>query len=207
MTASCFVLSEDAAGIFVGDAASAQKIAAHLRKQVGYEDVVPGLDTVTVRFDPCRTRVSEVHARLLNAAQDAPELPTSTTKPIELCVRYGGVDGPDLERVCETLGIRQEEFIARHVSALHTVDMMGFTPGFAYVSGGDAALSVARLPVPRPRLPAGSVGVSGVYTGLYSLQGPGGWPIIGRTDARLFDASAPEHFLLQPGQKLRFTAA
>ncbi len=85
--------------------------------------------------------------------------------------------------------------------------MIGFTPGFAYLGGLDQALTVPRRSTPRTHVPAGSIGISGNYTGLYAMPGPGGWPLIGRTDTALFDATSGNPFLIHPGQQIRFVSA
>ena len=84
--------------------------------------------------------------------------------------------------------------------------MLGFTPGFAYIGGLDERLNIDRLPEPRQHVPAGSVGIAGGRSGLYSLPGPGGWPLVGRTSRKLFDATADDPFTLSAGARVIFTA-
>ena len=103
-------------------------------------------------------------------------------------------------------GLLQKELIALHTGQEYRVDMLGFTPGFAYIGGLDAALDVPRLPQPRMHVAAGSIGIADGRTGVYALPGPGGWPIIGRTSLTLFDALSDQPFLLQAGYRVRFTA-
>ena len=93
-----------------------------------------------------------------------------------------------------------------HTSFAFLVDMIGFTPGFAYISGVPNNWDIPRLGSPRPRVPAGSVGLTSGYTGIYSLAGPGGWPLIGHTNADLFKADRETPFLIKPGQTLKFRA-
>ena len=200
------LISEDAAELRVGSPADAQQIAQYLREQDVWREIVPGLASVTVLFDPLQSNTDSVLQALREASQLEPENQTAPLTPLEIPVVYGGEDGPDLTGVCERLGVSEAAFIQAHIAASHKVDMIGFTPGFAYVSGIDPSTTVPRRAAPRPRLPAGSVGISGAYTGLYALAGPGGWPIIGRTDLSLFDPKADDPFLIRPGQKIVFKA-
>jgi len=94
--------------------------------------------------------------------------------------------------------------IRLHSAAEYTVYMMGFQPGFPYLGGLNPAIATPRLPTPRTRVPAGSVGIAGNQTGIYPSQSPGGWRLIGRTDLRLFDPSADPPCLLNPGDIIRF---
>jgi len=100
--------------------------------------------------------------------------------------------------------LSDEEAIQIHSQNEYTVAMMGFTPGFAYLSGMDPRLSTPRLSSPRTQVPAGSVGIAGVQTGIYSIESPGGWQLIGRTALTLFDPLNQEPFLFSPGDKVRF---
>jgi inhibitor of KinA len=120
-------------------------------------------------------------------------------------VVYGGEYGPDFEFACEKLGLSGPELIEMH-SGEYTVDMIGYIPGFAYIGGLDDRLFIDRLEHPRQYVPAGSVGIAGGRTGLYSLAGPGGWPIIGRTSRKLFDATSDEPFTLFAAATVKFTA-
>ena len=196
-------IADDVFEFVVDSPARARVLATRLRGAGLAEEVVAGLDRVAVRFDPAR--IAGV-SQWLTAAK-LPELDTDTAKePIEIGVHYGGRDGPDLEWICADLNVTRADLIATHTDAIHTVEMIGFTPGFAYLSGLPDTFKVSRLADPRPRVPAGSIGLSAGFTGLYALQGPGGWPIIGRTDAPLFDAARSDPFLLMPGQAVRFRA-
>lgn len=196
-------IADDVIEFAVEDAAQAQALASLLREFDQAEDVVAGLDRVAVRFDPA-------DAGTLLKDLDAIELPegdrNKPTTPIEIGIHYGGEDGPDIDRVCAELNLTPAALIAAHTEAIHRVEMIGFTPGFSYLSGLPEAFKISRLPDPRPRVPAGSVGISAAFTGIYALHGPGGWPIIGRTDAALFDAASRDPFLLTPGQSVRFRA-
>lgn len=113
-------------------------------------------------------------------------------------------DGPDLEGVAAAAGLSVDEVVGRHAAGRYTVDFLGFSPGFAYLSGADPALAVPRLPSPRPSVPAGSVALAAGMTAVYPQATPGGWRIIGRTDAVMFDPSRRPPALLAPGDRVTF---
>jgi KipI family sensor histidine kinase inhibitor len=119
-------------------------------------------------------------------------------------VRYGGEHGPDLLPVAEFHHVSPAEIVRLHTSRDYTVFMMGFTPGFPYLGKLDEALVTPRLETPRTHVPAGSVGIAGAQTGIYPIDSPGGWRILGRTSLSLFDLSAPQPFLFAPGDMVRF---
>ncbi|MGF1544184.1 MAG: 5-oxoprolinase subunit PxpB [Parvularculaceae bacterium] len=197
-------VAEDALELAVNDAAEAQRIAAWLRDDGSFEEVVAGLASIVVRYDPTRCSRDVVAARLETGRAAAPIPEAAEAGPIDVPVRYGGGDGPDLDGLAGALGLSADEIVRRHASPLYTVDMIGFMPGFAYLSGLDPVLEAPRLAAPRQRVPAGSVGVSGLYAGIYALGAPGGWPLIGRTPATLFNAEAANPFVLRPGARVRF---
>lgn len=120
---------------------------------------------------------------------------------VELPTTY---DGADLDDVARRWGMTRAEAVATHSGAEHTVAFVGFAPGFAYCTGLPPELSVSRLDRPRARVPAGAVGLAGEYTGVYPTASPGGWRLVGRTEARLWDADRDEPALLTPGTRVRF---
>ncbi len=186
------------------DAATAQRVAEGLRASQAWLEVVPGLDSLAVRFDPLEKEPGAAVDRLA-AALAAPTIAVSeATLTITIDVRYSGADGPDLAEVAETAGLTVDEVIRQHAESDHRVALLGFLPGFAYLDGLDPALDVPRRATPRPRVPAGSVGIAAGRTGVYPVAGPGGWSILGRTDAVLFDADRNPPFLLAPGARVRF---
>ncbi len=187
-------------GLFANAAADA------IRLNDGVTDAVAGIDSITLRFDP--THIDAEMA--MHALSDAIEktgiksATSITSKVIEIPVLYGGDAGPDLEPVCEHNQLSPAEYVERHSRAPYRVITLGFAPGFAYLGPLDEKLQAPRLATPRPRLAAGSVGVAGGFTGVYSLPSPGGWNIIGRTPLTLFDAQSPSPFLFKPGVSVRF---
>ncbi|MEM9739779.1 MAG: carboxyltransferase domain-containing protein [Pseudomonadota bacterium] len=182
----------------------AQAVARQLRREGLAEDVVAGLASVAVRFHP--SRAADIQA-WLNEGVEAQGPDPESGEVLEITVRYGGKDGPDLQRICDQLDLTCDALIAMHTGRVHTVEMMGFTPGFSYLSGLPEGLKIPRLDEPRPRVAAGAVGLSADYTGLYALAGPGGWPLIGRTVDTLFVSGRQEPFLLEPGLRVTFRSA
>jgi KipI family sensor histidine kinase inhibitor len=128
----------------------------------------------------------------------------TSQRVIEIPVAYGGVDGPDLEVVARHCGLTNTEIVARHSAADYVVYFLGFQPGFAYLGGMDPSLATPRRAEPRTIVPAGSVGIGGMQTGVYPAATPGGWQIIGRTAITLFNPEAQPPALLQAGDRVRF---
>jgi len=204
-----FVLSrsgDDLFSVAVDTAADAQALAAHLRDTGNWLDVVPGIASVVVRFDAALQDGEDVRRALAEVlAGDIPALQMADDF-LEIPVVYGGKYGPDLRALCKSTGLSREALIESHTGADHTVDMIGFTPGFAFVSGLDERFLVPRRDEPRQSVAAGSVGIADGRTGLYAMASPGGWNIIGRTPYKLFDPNAQEPFALSAGMRVRFKA-
>jgi KipI family sensor histidine kinase inhibitor len=187
--------------------AQAIRLARRVREHQyrGVRDVVPGYGSVGIHFDPLRTDLSAIERDL---AEDA-DRQESTTEPnagpaIEIAVQYGGEDGPDLEAVAAAACCSASEVVAKHTGRLYRVYMIGFVPGFAYMGSVDPSIAMPRHRVPRERVPAGSVGITGEQTGVYPISTPGGWQLIGRTDAVMFDPTRTPASLLAPGDLVRF---
>ena len=132
-----------------------------------------------------------------------PTTPGPTADEVVIAVHY---DGPDLDLVAETAGLTAAEVVDLHTGADYRVAFCGFAPGFAYLTGLPEPLRQPRLDSPRTKVPAGSVGVAGEFTAAYPRATPGGWRLIGRTDAPLFDPRRPTPALLTPGDRVRFEA-
>lgn len=126
--------------------------------------------------------------------------------PVRIPVCYGGVYGPDMDAVCEFHGLSADRIIELHAAPEYHVYMIGFTPGFPYLGGLDERLFTPRKKEPRKLVSAGSVGIADRQTGIYSIDSPGGWQLIGKTPLQLFDRDRPDPFLLSPGDTLRFVA-
>lgn len=172
----------------------------------GIRETAPSYRALLIVYDPRITPPPTMHASLMEAAMQATATALPEGRLVEIPVRYGGADGPDLEAVAREHRITQEEVIARHTAPTYRVAMLGFAPGFAYLLGLDPRLATPRLATPRTRIPPGSVGIAGDQSGVYALSTPGGWRIIGRTPLTLFDPAHPQPFILQPGDRVRFTS-
>jgi KipI family sensor histidine kinase inhibitor len=170
----------------------------------GILETVPTYRSLLVRYDPGQASFAAITEALLERATlDGPPLVSGPLRTIPTV--YGGADGPDLAEVAEACSLRQEEVIRLHTSQELTALMLGFLPGFAYLGVLPEALQVPRRATPRPRVPAGSVAIAGRQTGIYPRASPGGWRLIGRTSARMFDARADPPTLIEPGDRVRFT--
>ncbi|MBE3575009.1 MAG: 5-oxoprolinase subunit PxpB [Firmicutes bacterium] len=174
------------------------------RLPAGVQEWVPAYRSVTVYFDPLAARPAAIRAWLRQVAASVPGGPPPAGRVVTIPVCYGGEYGPDLADVSRSAGLAAEEVIRLHASARYRVYMLGFMPGFAYLGGLPPQIACPRLPTPRAAVPAGSVGIAGHQTGLYSLQSPGGWRIIGRTPVRLWDPRRNPPALLAPGDEIRF---
>jgi inhibitor of KinA len=171
-------------------------------------EVVPTYRSLMVFFDPLvitRKSLQEHIARFLSNFE-AVFAGNETRRVITIPVSYGGEFGPDLEFVARHNGITEDEVVAIHTSTRYLVYMLGFTPGFPYLGGMPESIAAPRLDVPRIKVPAGSVGIAGKQTGIYPIESPGGWQLIGRTAVKLFDAMAGNPFLVTAGDYLQFVA-
>lgn len=171
-------------------------------RPVGCVDLVPAARTVLVTFDPAVTSHDAVvrHVRTLVVE---PGRHTGGTV-VDIRVTY---DGEDLAEVARLTGLAEAEVVRRHLDGRYVVAFCGFSPGFAYLVGADPALDVPRRSTPRTRVPAGAVALAGAFTGVYPRPGPGGWQLLGRTDAVLWDLAAQPPALLAPGTRVRFVEA
>lgn len=184
----------------------AQAIAAHLLDSGNWIEVVAGIDSVVVRFDAAIVDGTVAESLLSDSLSGELEPVTRSRDVVEIPVVYGGEYGPDLEGLCRDLGLSQDEFIELHAGREYCVDMVGFTPGFAFVGGLDERLRVPRRDKPRQRVAAGSIGIADGRTGMYAVASPGGWNIVGRTPFRLFDAAAADAFPVRAGMRVRYRA-
>ena len=195
----------------------ALRLSAELerRRPVGVTELVPGARTVLIQFDPARTGLTALSAHLAQLTEvveragllERPPTPgrdrAQADPAVEIPVVY---DGPDLDEVARLTGLSAAEVVDRHVAASYLVAFTGFAPGFGYLSGGDAALVVPRRSTPRTRVEAGAVGLAGEFTGIYPRPGPGGWQIIGHTEAAMWDLQRTPAALLRPGVRVAFHA-
>lgn len=192
-------------------AAAAERL--RLCQESWLTDIVPAYETITVLYDPDKLPLSEktpyryvadwLDGRLAGrlqagiGAEDAGRL-------VEIPVRYGGDCGPDLAEAAERAGLSAHEYIKRHADAEYTAAMIGFMPGFPYLTGLPEELDQPRKAKPRLSVPAGSVGVAAGQSCIYPFETPGGWQLIGRTPVRLFDPERAEPSLIRAGVRIRF---
>lgn len=181
----------------------------------GLTELVPAYTTVTAHYDvraaleagaPADDIAGWLGARVAMALGKTPGKSARRGRTVEIPVCYGGEFGPDLTRVAARAKLSPEDVARRHAQGDYLVYLVGFSPGFPYLGGMDAALATPRLAQPRAQVPAGSVGIAGVQTGVYPVATPGGWNLIGRTPLRLFRPDLEPPALLQAGDRVRFRA-
>jgi len=170
----------------------------------GIIEAVPAYTTLLIHYDPLELTYQNL-SEWVNAAITRVES-SASHKPhlIEVPVRYGGASGPDLEWVATQHHLSIPEVVRLHTDRTYSVYMMGFTPGFPYMGRLHTSLVTPRLDSPRTLVRAGSVAIAGAQTGIYPIDSPGGWRLIGWTSLRLFDVSSNHPFLLAPGDEVRF---
>ena len=170
----------------------------------GILELVPAYATLLIHYDPLLLTCEQVAGWLEGEMAVVEEAVARRPRRIEVPVRYGGEGGPDLAFVASIHHTSPAAIVQLHTGREYTVFMMGFTPGFPYMGRLDDDLVTPRLETPRTRVPAGSVGIAGAQTGIYPIDSPGGWRLIGHTSLTLFDLRAPEPFLFAPGDTVRF---
>lgn len=170
------------------------------------EDVVPAYLALTVFYDALHTSYAEIAKTLLEACDRPIRFAAGAPKSRDhlIAVHY---DGMDLEAAAAATRLSVGEVVERHTGRAYTVDLLGFVPGFAYLSELDATLQLPRRAEPRPRVPAGSVAIAGAQTAVYPLDTPGGWHIIGHTETVMFDPAREPPALLRAGDRVRFRRA
>lgn len=185
-----------------------QALAGELRRRAlpGVRDIVPAFTTVTLFYEPGFAPPAEEVAAEAARAAEAAGHGSARPRVMEIPVVYGGEHGPDLEAVASGAGLTAAEVVKRHTGGEYLVHAIGFTPGFAYLGGLPPELATPRRSTPRALVPAGSVGIGGAQTGVYPLASPGGWNLIGRSSAKLFDPTRDESALLRVGDQVRFRA-
>jgi inhibitor of KinA len=177
------------------------------RKARGVLDIAPGYCTLGVHYDPLQTDLAALEQAIERefAALESLEA-VAERSAIEIPVTYGGEHGPDLDAVAAHAGCSASEVIRRHSERTYRVYMLGFVPGFAYMGRVDPSIAMARHRVPRERVRAGSVGIAGLQTGVYPVDSPGGWQLIGHTSTVMFEPERDKPSLLSAGDWVRFVA-
>ncbi len=185
----------------------ADRIRAARPDQPGWGEPVPGYASVLAPYDPARIDPDRARAELTawvvqavaGDPQADPDLPV-----VDVPVRYGGADGPDLSEVADRLGLGEAEVVDLHATPVYRVFLLGFVPGFAYLGPLPDALFLPRRSEPRERVPSGSVAIAARQTAVYPFATPGGWHLIGRTGALLWDPRRDPPAVLRPGGRVRF---
>lgn len=211
----CYPLGDAAIVIQLGDQISpainarVRAICAYLDEYSfeGFIEYVPAFTTVTLYYEPWIINYTKLLPLLQEMANEVLEEPeVSSGAVLDIPVLYGGEWGPDLDFVASHNKISTAEVIALHTAPEYLVYMIGFAPGFPYLGGMNELISAPRKDTPRMKIAAGSVGIAGQQTGIYPIETPGGWQIIGRSPINLFDLNREVPAFLKAGDKVRFVA-
>ena len=170
----------------------------------GIIETVPAYATLLMQYDPLLISFTRVRDFLREKISQVEETTSRKPRHVEVPMRYGGEYGIDLESVARRLHLQIEDVIRLHTQRTYTVFMMGFTPGFPYMGKLDDVLVMPRLETPRTHVPAGTVAIAGSQTGIYPIESPGGWQLIGWTKLKLFDPHSKTPFLFSPGDDVKF---
>jgi inhibitor of KinA len=170
----------------------------------GLIEMVPAYGTLLLHYDPLFLTYAEISNWVRAKLDQVEEAKSRMPRQIEVPVQYGGEFGVDLKFVADYHRLRVEDVIRIHSQRIYTIYMMGFTPGFPYMGKLDDAIVTPRLQTPRTHVPAGTVAIAGSQTGIYPIDSPGGWRLIGYTSLRLFDPESESPFLFSPSDEVRF---
>jgi inhibitor of KinA len=172
----------------------------------GIRELAPGYRSLLVAYNPLVISSEALKSRVTAVAADTSRLSAPVARSVTVPVIYGGAGGPDLESVAAHLRIDPEAVVRLHTGTAYRVYMIGFMPGFPYMGELPAALAMPRRPTPRTRVPRGSVGIAQRQTGIYPVESPGGWQIIGWTPIELFAPHRQPPSLLEMGDTVQFEA-
>jgi KipI family sensor histidine kinase inhibitor len=192
----------------IDDAANQRVLALDLavaREAIGgVTETVPTYRSLLVHYDPLQIGFEALSEKLVALAEQ-PVPPVTSARRWRIPVAYGGEHGIDIEDVAKTLKTTPDDIVARHLAGDYRVAMIGFTPGWSYLSGLEKFLHMPRRQNPRLLTPAGTVSVGGVQTGVQCLAGPSGWHLLGRTAVRTYQLHREPTFLLEPGDRVTFS--
>lgn len=182
------------------------------KKVPGVTDLIPAYQSLTLVYDPVLTRrmtgapsaYDWLYGELRRLLEDRREVPLVPRRHVEIPVCYDSTLGPDQASLCQERGVSVETLIGLHSRSEYKVYMIGFLPGFAYMGIVDERIATPRKREPVLHIPAGSVGIAGIQTGIYPVPSPGGWNIIGRTPMPLFDPASDDPVYLRAGDRVRF---
>jgi KipI family sensor histidine kinase inhibitor len=170
----------------------------------GVTETVPTYRSLLVHYDPEQIGFDALSEKLMALGQ-LPVPPVTKTRRWRIPVAYGGEHGVDLEDVAKQLHTTPDDIVARHIAGDYRVAMIGFTPGWSYLSGLENSLHMSRRQNPRLLTPAGTVSIGGTQTGVQCLAGPSGWHLLGRTAVRTYQLHRDPTFLLEPGEAVTFS--
>lgn len=171
---------------------------------LGIEEIIPTYRSILIIYDPLIIDYNHIIEKLKEIEANLGNIDEGEIRIVELPTVYGGKYGPDIEFVAEHNNLTVDEVIKIHSSTDYLLYMLGFTPGFGYLGGMSEKIKTPRLQVPRTKIPAGSTGIAGKQTGIYPIDSPGGWQLIGRTPVKLYDPMAEPPVLLNAGDYIRF---
>ncbi len=193
------------------DPAINRKIAATvqlMREQHinGVTDVIPAFCSLLINYDPRVISYEQIKRRMEALVKIDVTAGDTRKRVFEIPVCYGGEYGPDIQNIADHAGLSVEEVIQIHTSRDYLIYMLGFLPGFTYLGGLDERIHTPRLANPRIRIPAGSVGIGGSQTGIYPMDSPGGWQLMGMTPVKTYDPDREVPILVEAGDYIRFVA-
>jgi KipI family sensor histidine kinase inhibitor len=193
-------------GISVETSLKVRQLLACMEKEniPGILDYIPSYNELMVCYDPSAANYHKIREVVISLESRLTEISLPVQRTIEVPVVYGGEYGPDLKDVALYNGLSEEEVIRIHSSVGYLVYMLGFTPGFCYLGGMNDRIAMPRKETPRLRIPEGAVGIADKQTGIYPVESPGGWQIIGRTPLKLFDPGRVPEFTFDAGDILKF---
>ena len=191
------------------DPAINRKIAATvqlMREQHinGVTDVIPAFCSLLINYDPRVISYEQIKRRMEALVKIDVTAGDTRKRVFEIPVCYGGEYGPDIQNIADHAGMSVEEVIQVHTSRDYLIYMLGFLPGFTYLGGLDERIHTPRLANPRIRIPAGSVGIGGSQTGIYPMDSPGGWQLMGQTPVKTYDPERKPPILVEAGDYIRF---
>ena len=172
----------------------------------GIIDLTPSYRSILAQYDPIQISLDELQTLISELVRELDDQPPHNPTITHIPTLYGGKHGPDLAYVAKQAGITCKEAINIHSDQSYLIYMIGFTPGFPYLGGLCEKLTTPRLKTPRLKIPAGSVGIAESQTGIYPVDSPGGWRLVGQTPIRLFDHGCEQPSLLTPGNYVKFNA-
>lgn len=174
------------------------------KKISGIRDILPTYRSILINYDPRLLSFNELKEMLMKIEIKEQALDEGTVRLIEIPTVYGKEYGPDIKNVAKHANMSEDEVVKIHTGTDYLVYMMGFMPGFTYLGGLDERIATPRLKTPRVKIDAGSVGIAANQTGMYPMDSPGGWQLIGRTPVKLYDETKEEPVFIHAGDYIRY---